>query len=60
VLEVTTRVRAMTAATLTLSQTIAREGDSLCEAEVMVVLVSASGRVLRLSSALRQKLALNR
>ena len=57
VLEVTTRVRSMTAATLVLSQSVSREGLPLCEAEVTVVLVSASGRVLRLSAGLKARLA---
>lgn len=56
VLEVTTRVKAMTAATLVLSQAVLRCDELLCEAEVTVVLVSASGRVLRLSAALKGKL----
>jgi acyl-CoA thioester hydrolase len=57
VLEVTTRVRSMTAATLVLSQSVSREGLPLCEAEVTVVLVSASGRVLRLAAGLKARLA---
>ncbi len=56
VLEVTTRVKATTAATLVLSQGIARSADVLFEAEVTVVLVSTSGRVLRLSHALKSAL----
>jgi acyl-CoA thioester hydrolase len=57
VLEVTTRVASLTAASLVLRQTIARGGATLCEADVTVVLVSASGRVLRLSRALKASLA---
>jgi acyl-CoA thioester hydrolase len=57
VLEITTRVRSMTAATLVLSQSVSRDGQPLCEAEVTVVLVSASGRVLRLSAGLKARLA---
>jgi acyl-CoA thioester hydrolase len=57
VLEVTTRVLKLTAATLTLSQIVSRDGTILCEAEVTVVLVAVSGRVLRLSSALKSRLA---
>ena len=53
ILEVTTRVKETTAATLTLDQRVARGGVDLFSAEVMVVLVSASGKPLRLSSALR-------
>lgn len=56
VLEVVTRVKSMTAATLVLSQLVTRDGEPLCEAEVTVVLVSAGGRVLRLSAALRGRL----
>ncbi len=56
VLEVTTRVKIMTAATLVLIQAVSRGAEILCEAEVTVVLVSASGRVLRLSTALRGQL----
>jgi acyl-CoA thioester hydrolase len=60
VLEVTTQVQAMGAATLTLKQRIARIDPErpdapqleLCRAEVMVVLVTKAGRVLRLSKIL--------
>ena len=57
VLEVTTRVRQMTAASLVLAQAVSRGGQVLCEAEVTVVLVSAKGRVLRLSAALKTGLS---
>lgn len=57
VLEVTTRVQEMTAATLTLDQIVTRGADRLFEAKVTVVLVSQSGRVLRMASALRRALA---
>ena len=57
VLEVTTRVKEMTAATLVLDQRISRGADLVCTAEVTVVLVSQSGRVLRLSKALRGALS---
>ncbi len=53
ILEVITRVKETTAATLTLDQRISRAGVLLFTAEVMVVLISASGRPLRLSAALR-------
>ena len=53
VLEVKTRVKELGAATLILDQRISRDGATLFEAEVMVVLVSQGGRVLRLSRALR-------
>jgi acyl-CoA thioester hydrolase len=53
VLEVVTRVKETTAATLILDQRIARDDVQLFTAEVMVVLVAQSGKPLRLSSALR-------
>lgn len=56
VLEVTTRVKETTAATLVLDQRISRDGTDIFTAEVMVVLISASGRPLRLSAALRKAL----
>jgi acyl-CoA thioester hydrolase len=56
VLEVTTRAKAVTAATLTLDQRISRGGVELFTAEVMVVLISASGKPLRLSAAIRDAL----
>jgi acyl-CoA thioester hydrolase len=56
VLEVTTRAKEWTAATLTLDQRIARDGRDLFTAEVMVVFISASGKPLRLTAALRQAL----
>ncbi len=56
VVEVETRVKALTAATLVLDQRVVRGGDLLLSAEVTVVLVSTSGRVLRLSQALRSRL----
>jgi acyl-CoA thioester hydrolase len=62
ILEVTTRVKELKAATLTLNQSIARrEPDGtltqLFAAEVMVVLVSQSGRVLRISKLIRDALS---
>ena len=56
VLEVVTRAKATTAATLVLDQRISRDGVELFTAEVTVVLVSASGKPLRLSAALREAL----
>src|SRR5262249_38313541 len=56
VLQVATRVKSTTAATLVLDQRISRDGTELFTAEVMVVLVSQSGKPLRRSSALRQAL----
>jgi acyl-CoA thioester hydrolase len=57
VLEVETRVQELGAATLTLHQTVARSGVPLFEAEVMVVLVSRSGKPQRLGHLLREALA---
>ena len=57
VLEVTTRVEQTTAATLVLDQRIRRGATELFAAEVTVVLVSGSGKPLRLSAALREALA---
>jgi acyl-CoA thioester hydrolase len=56
VLEVATRVKETTAATLVLDQRVSRDGTDLFTAEVMVVLVSVSGKPLRLSAALRDAL----
>src|SRR5262245_2664373 len=56
ILEVTTRVAASTAATLSLDQRISRGPTLLFTAEVMVVLMSASRKPLRLSARLRDAL----
>jgi acyl-CoA thioester hydrolase len=56
ILEVTTRVAASTAATLSLDQRISRGQTLLFTAEVMVVLMSAGGKPLRLSVHLRDAL----
>lgn len=53
ILEVTTQVRDLGAASLVLDQRIARDGVVLFEAVVTVVLVSRSGRVLRIARELR-------
>ena len=53
VLEVATRAKETTAATLILDQRVARDGVELFTAEVTVVLVSVSGKPQRLSAALR-------
>jgi len=53
VLEVATRAKETTAATLVLDQRVARDGVELFTAEVTVVLVSVSGKPQRLSAALR-------
>lgn len=57
VLEVETRVKSAGAASLDLVQRIRREETVLCEAAVLVVLVSASGKPLRISQAVRSSLA---
>lgn len=54
VLEVETRVKDVGAASLTLLQTVRRGETTLAEAEVTVVLVSVSGKPLRISTALRE------
>jgi len=54
VLEVETRVKEVGAASLTLAQTVRREQMPLVEAEVTVVLVSVSGKPLRISTTLRE------
>ncbi len=56
VLEVVTRAKAVTAATLTLDQRVCRGGVEIFTAEVMVVLISASGKPLRLTAAIRDAL----
>lgn len=53
-LEVETRVKELGAASVTLDQTISRDGVRLASAEVVVVLVSISGKPLRLSDAVRE------
>lgn len=53
-LEVVTRVKTMGAASLTLSQSVRRGATTLVEAEVTVVLISVSGKPLRISGALRE------
>ena len=54
ILEVTTRLSEMGAASLVLEQVITRDGVRLFEASVTVVLVSVSGKPLRISQAIRQ------
>ena len=56
ILEVETRVKEIGAAALTLSQSVKRDTNVLCEAEVVVVLVSRAGKPLRLGKLLRQAL----
>lgn len=53
VLEVITRVKDIGGASVTLSQAVRRDARILFEAEVMVVLVSVSGKPLRISRAVR-------
>lgn len=53
-LEVVTRVKAIGAASLTLAQSVERAGVTLVEAEVTVVLISVSGKPLRISGVLRE------
>jgi acyl-CoA thioester hydrolase len=53
-LEVETHVSAVGAASLTLLQSVKRDGVTLVEAEVTVVLISVSGKPLRISGALRE------
>lgn len=57
VLEAETRVQEVGAAHLILRQTIRREDTPLFEAEVTIVLVSVSGKPLRLNTAIRAALA---
>ena len=54
VLKIATQVRELGGASVRLTQLVTREGVLLCEADVTVVLVSISGKPLRLSSAIRQ------
>lgn len=56
-LEVVTRVKAVGAASLTLAQSVQRGGAVLVEAEVTVVLITVSGKPLRISGALREAFA---
>jgi acyl-CoA thioester hydrolase len=53
VLEVETRVKELGGASVTLLQTIVRDGRPVFEALVTVVLVAVSGKPLRLSTAIR-------
>jgi len=52
-LVVETRVKELGGASVTLSQDISKDGRSIFEAEVTVVLVSVGGKPLRLSDAIR-------
>jgi acyl-CoA thioester hydrolase len=53
-LEVETRVKELGGASVTLDQTISRDGVRLVSAEIVVVLVAISGRPLRLSATVRE------
>lgn len=53
VLEITTRVKELGGASVTLIQTVTRGEERLFEAEVVVVLVAVSGKPLRLSDSIR-------
>jgi acyl-CoA thioester hydrolase len=53
-LEVVTRVKSVGAASLTLLQSVRRADVTLVEAEVTVVLISVSGKPLRISGLLRE------
>ena len=57
ILEVETRVLEAKDATLSLVQRVTRDGATLFEAEVLVVLVSVSGKPQRISQRLRTDLA---
>ena len=54
VLEVMTSVKEMGAASLILDQRISRNGQMIFEADVTVVLVSVTGKPLRIARALRE------
>lgn len=54
VLEVTTRVKELGGASVTLNQVVTLAGRGIFEADVTVVLVAVSGKPLRLSETLRQ------
>lgn len=57
ILEVETGVKEVGAASLTLNQTVRRGDVALVEAEVTVVLISVSGKPLRISATLRDAFA---
>lgn len=56
ILEVTTRVSSASAASMSLEQQISRGGVTVFTAEVLVVLLSATGKPLRLSAHLHHAL----
>ena len=57
ILEVVTSLADLTTATLTLDQTVLRDGLALAKAQVLVVLVSKRGRPMRLPEQVRAVLA---
>jgi acyl-CoA thioester hydrolase len=57
VLIVETRVKELGGASVTLLQSVQKDGRAVFEAEVTVVLVAVSGKPLRLSSAIRSAFA---
>ena len=57
VLKIRTRVKEIGAATLTLDQAVYRDDVCLFEAEVMVVLISRSGKPQRIGRMIRDALA---
>jgi acyl-CoA thioester hydrolase len=57
VLEVETRVKELGGASVTLDQLVSRDGMRLFEATVTLVLVSVSGKPLRLSNVVREAFA---
>ena len=57
VLEVATRVKELGGASVTLDQMVSRDGMRLFEATVTLVLVSVSGKPLRLSNVVREAFA---
>ena len=56
-LEIETQVLEAKGATLNLAQRVMRDGAVLLEAEVLVVLVSVSGKPQRISHRIRAELA---
>ena len=59
VLEVETRVGELGAASVTLHQTVLCNGQIICQADVLVVLVSRTGKPLRISGRVRAEFLAN-
>lgn len=55
-LQVLTRLQALGGASMTLTQSVSRDGQLLFTAEVMLVCMSAAGRAVRLPGVVRDKL----